>query len=125
LRAGDAFARDVVNEAGRFRTNGFDPRRRSGRRDQANVEQRLTLHGQIFFGREIENQETVDAGIARFAMKSLEPEVKDRVQVGVEDDRYLRDAADLPDAIENALDRGAPFERALGGKLVHDAIREW
>src|SRR5256885_11600891 len=57
-------------------------------------------------------------------MESIESELKDRVQISVEDDRHLRATTDLPNAIENAANRGAAFERALGRELVHQTIRE-
>src|SRR5437763_9025365 len=57
-------------------------------------------------------------------MEPIESELKDRVQVGVEDDRDLRATTDLANAIENAANRRAAFERTLGRELVHQTIRE-
>src|SRR5947207_16013761 len=57
-------------------------------------------------------------------MEPIESELKDRVQIGVEDDRHLRATTDLANAIENAIDSRAGFERALGRELVHKTIRE-
>src|SRR2546423_8713921 len=55
-------------------------------------------------------------------MKPIEPELKDRIQISVKDDRDLRSPPDLPDAIEYAGHSGAGFESALGGQLIHQAI---
>ena len=78
--------------------------------------------GLIFFGRKIENQKAVDSGFGRFAMERLESKLENRVQVSVEDNWDLRAPADLADAIEDAGDRRAGFERALGGELIDQAI---
>jgi len=78
--------------------------------------------GLIFFRREIENQKAIHSGFGRFAMERLESKLENRVQVSVEDNRDLRTPADLADAIEDAGNRRAGLERALGGELIDQAI---
>jgi len=80
--------------------------------------------GLIFLRRKIENQKAVDAGVARFAMKTFESELEDRIQVGVEDDRDLGARPDLADAIEDARNSGARFQGALGRQLIDEAVGE-
>ena len=78
----------------------------------------------LFFEREIENQKAIDARFARCAVKLVEPELEDRIQVGVEDNRHLGAAADLADAIENSRRGGAGYQGTLGGQLVYHAVRQ-
>ena len=67
---------------------------------------------------------TIDTGGIRFVMKTLEPELENGVQVGVEDDRDLGARPDLADTIEHAGDSGARFQGALRSQLIDEAVGE-
>ena len=57
-------------------------------------------------------------------MKALEPKLKNRIQVSVEDNRHLRAPADFADAIEHAGYGRARAQGALGRELVDEAVRQ-
>src|SRR5947209_2109925 len=58
-------------------------------------------------------------------MKLLGAELKNWIQISVKHDWNLRFVSNLTDTIENAADRGPASERALGGQLIHNSVRQW
>ena len=55
-------------------------------------------------------------------MKFVGAELKDRIEIAVENDWNLRLAADLADAIENAAHSRAGGERALRCQLIYNSV---
>src|SRR4051794_3330295 len=78
----------------------------------------------IFFRRKIEEQEAIHAGFVGFAMKSLESELEDWVQVSVENNRHLGLSANLSNAIQKPRDRCTGLKRALGGELIDQSVSQ-
>ena len=60
--------------------------------------------GLVFFGRKIQNEQTIDACLVRFSMEFVRPELKDWIEITVEDNRDLRFPADLANTIEKVIE---------------------
>ena len=128
MLAGDAFARDIVDEAaGGFRDE-FHAGGGRGGGDEADGEQAVGF-GEFgvaggFVGGEVEDQEAVGAGCGGVGVEAVEAVDIDGVQVGEEDDGDLRGGADFFDGCEDAGDGGACGEGAAGGGLDGGPVGE-
>ena len=84
----------------------------------------MSLHAEIhiFFRRQIENEQSIDTGCFRFAMKSL------RNRIGKSDSNKCKERSGLsilPEFAERNRERRGrlrPPQRALGGKLIHNSV---
>jgi hypothetical protein len=77
-----------------------------------------------FLGRQVEHEQTIHARNRSFIYKALQPKVMHQVEVEVKDDGDLRFLPDRSDRFEYLGGRGAGFQAALGGELVHEPVRQ-
>jgi len=82
------------------------------------------LNAAIFFRREVEDEETIDAGLCRLALKLGHSMTQDGIEVGVENNRDLRAPANFADASQHTVHRRAALKRALRRQLIDNAIRQ-
>ena len=75
-----------------------------------------------FLRRQIEHQQTVHAGFRGGGDEFLHADAVDEVEINVENDRNLRLLADGGNGFQKLRRRGAGFQTALRGKLVHQTV---
>lgn len=128
LGAGDAEARDVVDEA--FGAGGdlFDAVWRRGRGDELDVAEvgRGFEFGVLsgFIRREVEDEDAIGTGGGGFVMEAFVAESVDGVEVSEEDEGDLGVLAEFANHVEDALGGSTGAEGTVGGELVDDAVCE-
>jgi len=75
-----------------------------------------------FVGREVEQENSVRAGVGGVVVEGFEAVGENGIQVGEQDDGGLVRFAEAADEFDGAGGAHARFERALGGHLVDDAV---
>ena len=128
LHPGHALARDVVDEAGAALDDGGDAFVRRGGCDEPDGAEAGVAHqlfvGVGFLGRQVEHEQSVHARVGGVGDELLHAAAVQEVEINVEDNRDFRLAPDFSDGRQELRRRGAALQAALGGELVHEAVRQ-
>lgn len=128
LHSGHAFTGDVVDETCTAFDDGGHAVFRRGRRDEVDVAKARLFHQGFvvvtFFRGQIQYEQAVHARPGGLVDELFHADAMDEVEIDVEDDGDLRLLADVRNGFQQAGRGGAGFQAALGGELVHQAVRE-